>query len=372
MDDPENFRWTGDVALDGELVYASGETNIALQKPSCSVRVEESVASISNFKAGLWDGNLTASRMKVRLPAKDKKLRIETELILNGARSQLVRKSFSARQKQPRSVALNWKGAWRISGTGEVPVDHPGDFRWNGDVGLGGDLFYASGETNVALQKPTFSVRWDEQVVSLSNFKAGLWDGRLEAPRTLIYLPSARKKSRFETQVTLEGAQMSSISSSFGSPSKEPGVVQCDWKGGGEFDLASLAGSGSLSIGEAEFGRMPIIGPLHLIFDKLTPRFRNDEPSTMTVNHRIAGNTLYLDDLKVSSEQVKIEAGGTIDLAREQAQLKATGRLRKIPGLVTVLLTSLLEFKGEGPIDNVRWSLGSVPAFTFSAKQRRR
>ena len=88
----------------------------------------------------------------------------------------------------------------------------------------------------------------------------------------------------------------------------------------------------------------------------------------MTVNHRIAGNSCTLDDVKVSSEQVTIEAGGTIDLAREQAQLKATGRLRKIPGLVTVLVTSLLEFKGEGPVDNIHWSIGSVPGFHLFGK----
>lgn len=113
---------------------------------------------------------------------------------------------------------------------------------------------------------------------------------------------------------------------------------------------------------------MPIVGPLHLVFEKLTPKFNKDEPSTLTVNHRMAGGTLYLDDLKVVSEQARIEAGGTIDLAREYAQLTAKGRLRKIPGLATVLLTSLLEFKGEGPVDDVNWSLKSLPGVDLIGK----
>ena len=117
--------------------------------------------------------------MQVLLPSKEKKLRFETQLTLNGARSPSVRKSFSAGQKQPRVVRLNWKGAWRISAAGEIPVDHPENFRWNGEMALGGDLVYASGETNVALQKPTFSVRVEKQVVSISDFKAGLWEGSL-------------------------------------------------------------------------------------------------------------------------------------------------------------------------------------------------
>ena len=363
MDQPENFRWNGDAALGGELVYASGQTNIALQKPTFSVRVEEQAVTISDLKAGLWDGSLDVARLQVHLPSKEKKLRIETQLTLNGARSSSVRKSFSAGQKQPRVVRLNWNGAWRGSAAGEIPVDHPENFRWHGEMALGGDLFYASGETKVALHKPTFSVREEKQVISISAFKAGLWEGSLIAPRTLVYLPSAKKKARFETQFAIKDARLQSIINSFGGAQKEPGVVQCDWQGGGEFDLASLAGSGALSIGEADFGRVPIVGPLHFVFNVLAPRFHTDEPSTMTVNHRMAGSLLYLEDLKLVSEHAHVEAGGNIDLARESTQLNARGGLRKLPGLITVLFTWLLEFKGEGPVDNVRWSIKGFPGF---------
>jgi hypothetical protein len=363
MDHPENFRWNGDMALDGDLIYASGQTNIALQKPTFSMRVEEQAVTISDLKAGLWDGSLDVAKLQVHLPSKEKKLRIETQLTLNGARSSSVRKSFSAGRKQPRVVRLNWNGAWRGSAAGEIPVDHPENFRWHGEMALGGDLFYASGETNVALHKPTFSVREEKQVISISAFKAGLWEGSLIVPRTLVYLPSAKKKARFETQFAIKDARLQSIINSFGGAQKEPGVVQCDWQGGGEFDLASLAGSGALSIGEASFGRVPIVGPLHFVFNILAPRFHTDEPSTMTVNHRMAGSILYLEDLKLVSEHAHVEAGGNIDLAREYTQLNARGGLRKLPGLITVLFTWLLEFKGEGPVDNVRWSIKGFPGF---------
>ncbi|MGC1322264.1 MAG: hypothetical protein WA849_08780 [Candidatus Udaeobacter sp.] len=362
-DQPQNFRWNGDAALGGELVYASGQTSIALQKPTFSMRVEEQAVTISDLKAGLWDGSLGVARLQVRLPSKEKKLRIETQLTLNSTRSSSVRKSFSAGQKQPRVVRLNWNGAGRVSAAGEIPVDHPENFRWHGEMALDGDLFYASGKTKVALQRPTFSVRVEKQVVSISNFKAGLWEGSFIAPKTLVYLPSEKKKARFETQFAIKDARLQSIINSFGGAQTEPGVVQCDWQGGGEFDLASLAGSGALSIGKADFGRVPIVGPLHFVFNILAPRFHTDEPSTMTVNHRMADSILYLEDVKLVSEHARIQAGGNIDLARESTQLNARGGLRKLPGLITVLFTSLLEFKGEGPVDNVRWSIKGFPGF---------
>ena len=208
------------MALDGDLVYASGETNVALQKPTFSVRVEEQVVTISDLKAGLWEGSLDVARMQVHLPSKEKKLRIETQLTLDGARSQSIINSFGEARKQPGVVPLDWKGAWRISGAGEIPMDQPENFRWNGDMALDGDLVYASGETNIALQKPTFSVRVEEQVVSISDFKAGLWDGSLDAPRLQVHLPSKEKKLRFETQLTLNGARSQSIINSFSEGSE--------------------------------------------------------------------------------------------------------------------------------------------------------
>jgi hypothetical protein len=310
--------------------------------------------------------------VKVLLPAKENKVRIETQLTVNGAQPRSVRKSFSAGQKPPRVVRLYWKGAWQISASGEIPVDHPENFRWSSDVALGGDLGYASGDTNVALRKLAFSVRAEKQGVSISDFKAGLWEGSLSAPRTLVSLPSGRKKPRFETQFTISGARLQSIVSNFGGAQTQPGVVQFTWKGGGAFDLASLAGSGALSIGEGEFGRMPMVGPLHIIFSILAPRFHESVLSTMTVNHRVAGNKLYLEELKLVSDQAHIDAAGTIDLAREYAQLTAKGRLRKIPGIVTVFLAWLLEFKGEGPVDNIRWSFRTVPGFQLLGKVAQR
>jgi hypothetical protein len=42
--------------------------------------------------------------------------------------------------------------------------------------------------------------------------------------------------------------------------------------------------------------------------------------------------------------------------------------LRKLPGIITTLLSFLLEFKGEGPVDNVRWRLKAVPSLPLIRK----
>ncbi len=226
MDHPENFRWNGDIALDGALIYGSGQTNIALQKPTFSMRVEEQAMTISDLKAGLWDGNLDVARLQVRLPWKENKLRIETQVSLDGSGLQSIINSFTEARKQPAVVPLSWKGAWRISGTADIPIDQPGNFRWNGDAALDGELVYASGQINIALRKPTFSMRVEEQAVTVSDLKAGLWDGILDLARMQVDLPSKEKKLRIETQLTLNGARSSSVRKSFSVGQKQPRVVR--------------------------------------------------------------------------------------------------------------------------------------------------
>src|SRR6476620_7182121 len=117
-----------------------------------------------------------------------------------------------ARDMMPDAVgnlsAVSAAGAWRVSGTGEIPTDQPENFRWNGDMALDGDLIYASGQTNIALQKPTFSVRVEEQAVTISDLKAGLWDGSLVVSMIQVHLPSKEKKLRFEAQLKLDGVRL--------------------------------------------------------------------------------------------------------------------------------------------------------------------
>ena len=65
-----------------------------------------------------------------------------------------------ARDMMPDAVgslsAVSTSGDWRVSGAGEIPVDHPENFRWNGDVALDGDLVYASGANKHRIAEADF------------------------------------------------------------------------------------------------------------------------------------------------------------------------------------------------------------------------
>src|SRR6476646_3791981 len=353
VDQPENFRWNGHVALDGDLVYASGQTNIALQKPTFSVRVEEQAVTISDLKACLWDGSLDVARLQVPLASKEKKLRIETQLTLDGARLQSIINIFGEARNRPGVVPLDWKGAWRISGAGEIPMDQPENFRWNGDMALDGDLIYASGQTNIALQKPTFSVRMEEQAVSISDLKAGLCDGSLDVTRLQVPLASKEKKLRFEAQLTLDGVRLQSIINIFGETRKQTGVVPLDWKGEWR-----ISGAGEIPMDQPENfrwnGDMALDGDLiyasgqtNIALQKPSFSMRVEEQA-VTISDLKAGlcdGSLDVTRLQVplasKEKKLRFEAQLTLDGVRLQSIINIFGETRKQTGVVP------LDWKGE-------------------------
>jgi hypothetical protein len=252
-------------------------------------------------------------------------------------------------------------GDWRVQGEGAFGFSQPSASRWDGTVALNGDLTYVSGDTDVTLRNPACGLQLAGSVLSISGFNAGLWDGDLVLPMTRIEIPSGESEARFETQVSLNDASLQSVMSSFGNSQKQPGAVRFDWKGGGGFALRSIEGGGSLAINGAEFFRIPLLGPLHLVFDRITPGFGKDVASDLTCNHSLADGILRIRNLHLDSKLTRIDAHGTVNLENNHAHLSAKAKLQGPVGQATALLSSLLEVEGGGPVNDMQWSLKNMP-----------
>jgi hypothetical protein len=246
-------------------------------------------------------------------------------------------------------------GSWLFNGQGEIPMNQPGDSRWNGRVNLDGDLVQNTTRARVALKKPSCTVRLEKREFSMSGLKAGLWEGKLSAPKAKIRLATAKTRTRFEAQFTLVDARLESVMSCFGPAEKQPGTVQFNWSGAGAFDLASFTGNGTLSIKGAEFGRVPLFGTMARLLDKLSPGFGRDQTSKVEGTHRISKGILHLENLTLENAQTKIDAEGTVDLKRRYADLTSKARMKGVLGFVATALAGGIDATGKGPVGDVKW-----------------
>ncbi|MES2661273.1 MAG: hypothetical protein V4689_21820 [Verrucomicrobiota bacterium] len=338
-----NFQWRGQK---WDSVQATAKTTLA-DKPSPVVIDHLHVGH--DGRAGLLTGSYDPVKKVIRIAKLDSGIDALALTRALAPDAVMSLKSFTTR------------GNWHLTGGGEFQLGKPADNQWNGRATLDGELVYASEETSIPFQKPAFDLRLEERVVSFTEVKAGLWEGTLDMPVFRIHLPSGKTKSRFEARFAVENARLEAARGSFRPREKQPGTLRFNWQGGGGFARDALTGAGSLSIREAEFYRVPLLGPLNIVFGQLAPGFARDVATSLTSRHRVAGGTLFIEEMAMESTLTRVDAQGSIDLARQYAKLTAKAKLRGIPGLATFLLSSLLEMEGEGPVTDVRWKLDHLP-----------
>jgi hypothetical protein len=200
---------------------------------------------------------------------------------------------------------------------------------------------------------------WKGGSLQLQQIQTGLWGGRAEI-----------KEAQLQTQpdhnwsvvgFSLQGAQIPDLRRSLAMEEGQVGRLDATWQGGGGFSLASIRGGGHLQISDALFYRLPLLGPLHLVFDKIAPGFAKDTASRLELNHLLKDERLEISQLKLQSTITEIQAEGTLDLASQQAQLTAHAKLRGIVGLPTMLLGRLLTLEGAGPFTRIQWRLRYAP-----------
>jgi hypothetical protein len=259
-------------------------------------------------------------------------------------------------------ASMTTSGQWNISGKGSIRMDEPKASQWKGHASLSGEVTYAAEKKRVSLQQPTLQLEMAKGVVTIGDFKAGLWGGKITLPSSTVHLGEGATPPAFQTRVVLSDASMQAISKDLGSGANQPGFVNANWEGGGGFALPSIAGAGSVSVRQAEFYRVPLLGPLHLVFDRLTPGFGKDVASSLTANHSLHNSVLSIRNLNLDSKFTRVEANGDVNLERNHAHLTAKAKLQGIVGLATALLSALLEVEGDGPTNDVKWTLKNLPA----------
>ena len=243
---------------------------------------------------------------------------------------------------------------------GHVSWAKPQRSQLAGAVSMNGKLGLTLDEKRqLSLESPQMAFDWKGGSLQLQQIQTGLWGGRAEI-----------KEAQLQTQpdlnwsvvgFSLQGAQIPDLRRSLAMEEGQVGRLDATWQGGGGFSLASIRGGGHLQISDALFYRLPLLGPLHLVFDKIAPGFAKDTASRLELNHLLKDERLEISQLKLQSTITEIQAEGTLDLASQQAQLIAHAKLRGIVGLPTMLLGRLLTLEGAGPFTRIQWRLRYAP-----------
>lgn len=307
------------------------------------VRGAEGVADLK----GRWDG-------------KDSRLIVER---LHSELDALALVRSLAPETRPSLEGLYSKGLWNLGGSGEFHFggDSVRQSQWEGSVALAGELGYARDTTRLALGNPSGTLALRDGVISSNDLAATFCGGDLRFSSLAVALPVGAKPGSYRMKASLNQAGLDALVRSFRQGDRMPGALDFTWQGGGGFTLGEMSGSGTLSVREARFYSIPLLGPLHLVMDRLKPGFGRDVASKMTTQLSLKENVLSIRELSLDSSTTRVTAGGDLDLAQRTAQLQARANVRGLVGVATQALSQLLEFEGMGPLDDIQWRLKAVP-----------
>ena len=344
------IKLAGQVSTAGPLRFTPGAGKpIEVTKLQTAFDLNGQTLVLRNVAGSLWSGRVQIAEVQANLKTSD--------WAVKGAQLQGI-------QLAQASLSVGWKN----SPTGVIDGSGLGaggrtlaSVRAQGSVRVADSAFplpdglsqSSGGRHPIGFKRLQSRFALHDRRLVLRDTAGSLWGGRMQIAIATVNLK--------EGTWNVNGARMQEIHiplmrRSLGlQDQQEKGTLHGSWQGGGGLSLASLSGQGSLRVTNEGFNKLPLLGPLSLVFAGLAPGFAGDATSGLETNYALRGGILTLSDLKVDSTVTQIQAEGDLNLVTQQAKLTARAKLRGIAGLPTALLGRLFTLDGEGPLSNIQW-----------------
>jgi len=268
-------------------------------------------------------------------------------------------RAILSREQRTGLDMLTTTGLVRLQARGKVPLEKFQSASLKGRIdGPATFLVDLGGGRSLPVLQPGGDWRLDGESITVTNSSAGLWGGEVSTKTMRIDWSAA---PRFEGDVAISGVDTPAMMTSLGESSVLPGKLSATFSGGGGLALEQIRGGGTVNLRNAAFYRIPLLGPLTLVFDKIAPGFARDTASDLDARYSIANGVVTLHHADLKSKLTEVSAQGRVDLVKQYGDLQGKAKLRGIVGLSTALLSELLTVEGKGPLNDMRWSLKNLP-----------
>ncbi len=122
-------------------------------------------------------------------------------------------------------------------------------------------------------------------------------------------------------------------------------------------DWKSLRGDGALVLLNSNLYAVPILGPLTPLLGALLPKPIKDYNIAKEANctFSVADGFVTTNDVEALTIVFRLETKGKIDFIEDRIQMEAQAKFRGLPGLVLFPVSQILEYVGEGSVENPLW-----------------
>jgi len=165
----------------------------------------------------------------------------------------------------------------------------------------------------------------------------------------------------YRLKLGLEGVSMKQMGKSLGLKKELAGTLNTGFEGGGGTGLKSHHGTGWMKVQDGSFYAIPLIGAFQVFVSAKVPQFGAEEAGDLNATFAVKNGVVSSSDFKVESSSTRVFAEGDVDLVANSIDVQVRMNLKGVVGVATSLVSHAFKVTGEGPFDDVRWSMSAIP-----------
>ena len=166
---------------------------------------------------------------------------------------------------------------------------------------------------------------------------------------------------QYRLKVETNDVSLAELGREFGLKGDLAGRLSAAFTGGGASGMESHYGSGRVSVTDGKFYSVPIFGSLRAMLVDKSPRFGVDEARDLYASLSLKEGIVSSSDFRIENVATMLSAKGRIDMVHQTLDVDVLARLKGVVGIATEIVSRVFEIHGEGPLDDVHWSMANSP-----------
>ena len=166
---------------------------------------------------------------------------------------------------------------------------------------------------------------------------------------------------QYRLKVETNDVSLAELGREFGLKGDLAGRLSAAFTGGGASGMESHYGSGRVSVTDGKFYSVPIFGSLRAMLVDKSPRFGVDEARDLYASLSLKEGIVSSSDFRIENVATMLSAKGRIDMVHQTLDVDVLARLKRVVGIATEIVSRVFEIHGEGPLDDVHWSMANSP-----------
>ncbi len=209
-------------------------------------------------------------------------------------------------------------------------------------------------KVNFAFKNPQARLRMVDRQMTVVLNQSELFQGKFQG---ILNMDLSQPSPSYQTKLNLVGVNFNELMKSAFNYQNVTGTFKGQATLNGVLgQMESINGSGEVSISDGYLASIPFLGGLSSLLSNIIPSFGYAKMSQAHANFTVANGVIDSKNIEANSTAFIMVGDGKYQFLAKNLDLNLRVNVRGIVGILLFPVSKLFEYKGVGPLDNVKWS----------------